>query len=353
MNYDKYILVDYNNIQNINIDIIDEKTKMIIIIGENQKIVPIDLIQKTQAYGNAIEWLKIKNNGNKSLLDFFIACFLGYFISNQGNKEFIIFSKNKDYDPLIEYLQNNNINVKRIEGFKQNNKKNSFIRKTLDYISSFWRKFSVTWKICFSAIVIAVIVGIIVVFRLSSALVLVAVYDKPITDKNILNRIVTRISQENVKVTVTPDNIVRVADDATARRMRVILIHENLIPSGIAPWQVFDKERWTITDMERNINFQRAQEKMIADHIRAIEGIDNIELSVMWSKVELFVSEQKPASASVLIFPTPGSDISQNRKKIEDIHKIIKLFIEGIKDENIVITDQSGLVLNDFDGVIE
>jgi flagellar M-ring protein FliF len=56
-----------------------------------------------------------------------------------------------------------------------------------------------------------------------------------------LNRIVTRLNQKDVKVKVTPDNIVWVVNDATARRMRVILIRENLIPFG-EPLHKFDKE---------------------------------------------------------------------------------------------------------------
>jgi hypothetical protein len=121
MEYSKYILVDYENVQDINIDIIGENIKMLIIVGENQNKIPIDLILKTQPYGNAIEWLQIKSNGKKNALDFFIVYFLGCYISVQDNKEFIIYSKDTGYDPLIEYLKTKDINVKRIVSFKQLN----------------------------------------------------------------------------------------------------------------------------------------------------------------------------------------------------------------------------------------
>ena len=124
MDYDKYILVDYENVQDINIDIIDKNIKMLIILGENQNKIPIDLIQKTQPFGNSIEWLQIKSNGKKNALDFFIVYFLGYYISTQANKEYIIYSKDTGYEPLIEYLKARNINVKRIVSFKQISKNN-------------------------------------------------------------------------------------------------------------------------------------------------------------------------------------------------------------------------------------
>jgi hypothetical protein len=52
-------------------------------------------------------------------LDFFITYFLGYYVGTQNNKEYIIYSKDTGYDPLIEYLKSRNINVKRIVSFKQ------------------------------------------------------------------------------------------------------------------------------------------------------------------------------------------------------------------------------------------
>jgi flagellar M-ring protein FliF len=225
---------------------------------------------------------------------------------------------------------------------------NELFKKIISKATALWASWSSQQRIIIAVVAVVIIGGVIVLFRVSATPVLSAVYDRPITDENMLNRIVTRLNQEDVNVTVTPDNIVRVADDATARRMRVILIRENLLPSGIDPWQVFDKERWTITDMERNVNFQRAHERMIADHIRAIEGVDNVELRVVWPKKELFTSEQKPASVSVTLQPTPGSDIAQNRQKIEGIQKILQFAIEGLESDYIAITDHTGMILNDF-----
>jgi flagellar M-ring protein FliF len=65
----------------------------------------------------------------------------------------------------------------------------------------------------------------------------------------------------------------------------------------------------------------------------------------------LFRSDQNPVTASVIITPKPGSDIVQNRKKIEGIQKLLKFAIEGLSDDNIVITDHNGVVLNDFSGM--
>ena len=228
---------------------------------------------------------------------------------------------------------------------------NEFLKKMITWMDELWSKWSMVQRVIFVAIVIALAAGVIALFRVSSTPTLVPVIDAPIRDEAALDRIVLRLNQEEVKVTVGANNLVQVADEATARRMRAILIREDLIPSGIDPWAIFDRERWTITDYERDVNFRRAQTQMITDHIKAIDDVDDTNVTIVWPERELFRSDQNPVTASVIIIPRPGSDISENRKKIEGVQKILKFAVEGLIDDNIVITDQSGIVLNDFSGM--
>jgi flagellar M-ring protein FliF len=180
---------------------------------------------------------------------------------------------------------------------------------------------------------------------------MVPVIDAPIRDEAALDRIVTRLNEEGVKTQVTAAGVVQVPDERTARRMRAVLIREDLIPSGTDPWAIFDRERWTITDFERNVNLRRAITQMVTDHIKAVDDVDDANVTIVSPERELFRSDQNPVTASVIITPKPGSDIVQNRKKIEGIQKILKFAVEGLIDDNIVITDQAGLILNDFTGM--
>ncbi|MCL1958831.1 MAG: flagellar M-ring protein FliF, partial [Spirochaetes bacterium] len=228
---------------------------------------------------------------------------------------------------------------------------NEFFKKIISKATAIWANWSFVQRIIIAVVAVVVIGGIIALFRVSATPVLSPVYSRAITDDGLLDRIVARIEQENVQVTVTPDNIVRVADEKTAQRMRVILMTEDLLPSKINPWEIFDQERWTTTDFERNVRFQRAQEKEIEIHLKAFEGVDNVKLNIVWPKKELFLADQNPVSAGVTIIPTPGSNIIQDRKKIEGMQKLLKAMIEGLKDDNIVITDNYGNQLNDFEGL--
>jgi flagellar M-ring protein FliF len=231
---------------------------------------------------------------------------------------------------------------------------NEWIKKIAEQIKNLWGKWSLVQRIILIGVAVAVIGGLAALFSVSSAPTMVPVIDAPIRDEAALDRIVTRINEEGVKTQVSAAGIVQVPDEKTARQIRAILIREDLIPSGTDPWALFDRERWTTTDFERNVNLQRAIRQMITDHIKAVDDVDDANVTLVIPERALFRSEQNPTTASVIITPKPGSDIAdpaRNRKKIEGIQKILKFAVEGLKDENIVITDQTGTILNDFTGM--
>jgi len=228
---------------------------------------------------------------------------------------------------------------------------NDFLKKMWANITNLWGKWSLVQKAVLVGIVVAAIAGIVALLSVSSAPNLVPVIDAPIRDEAALDRIRLRINQEGIKTYISPAGLVQVTDETTARRMRGILIREDLIPTGIDPWAIFDRERWTTTDFERNVNLQRAIRQMITDHIKAIDDVDDANVTIVFPERELFASQQNPVTASVIITPKPGSDITTDRKKVEGIQKLLKFAVEGLKDENIVITDQRGNILNDFAGL--
>ncbi len=114
--FEEYLYIDYENVQDVQINIIQKTTKVMIIVGDDQAKVPIELVQKTQPFGDAVEWVRVQGKG-RNALDFFIAFFLGRDVTTDSKKTFIIYSKDTGYDPLITHLRKNGIRAKRIVSF--------------------------------------------------------------------------------------------------------------------------------------------------------------------------------------------------------------------------------------------
>jgi flagellar M-ring protein FliF len=225
---------------------------------------------------------------------------------------------------------------------------NEWLGKMLERLKTVWQKWTLVQRIILFAIVGGVGTGLVLLATVSATPSMVPLLHRPITNEQDMTRISQRLEKEGVSFQVGADQRLLVADTKTAQRVRAILAREDLIPKGTDPWQIFDMERWTITDFERNVNLRRAITGNLEEHIKALDEVDAASVTIVVPQDKLFATEQNPVTASIIITPRPGSDILENRKKIEGIVKLVQFAVEGLKADNITITDQRGLVLNDF-----
>jgi flagellar M-ring protein FliF len=226
---------------------------------------------------------------------------------------------------------------------------NEWLKRIVEQLKTLWQKINVTQRILIFSIAGVAIFAVILLFVFSGAPSKPPLFRQAIKDENQLVRITNRLDQENVEYSVE-NNIIYMRDEKTAMRMRSILVREDLIPKNIDPWAIFDVERWTITDFERDVNLQRAIEEKLRQHILALEDIDAVSLTLSIPKQATFKEDQEPKMVSAVITPKPGSDILTNRKKIEGIEKLILFAVSGLEKKNIAIIEQAtGEHVNDFD----
>ncbi|MEI8094059.1 MAG: flagellar basal-body MS-ring/collar protein FliF [Spirochaetales bacterium] len=228
---------------------------------------------------------------------------------------------------------------------------NDFIKRLTEQIKTLWGKWSLVQKLTLIGIVVAALAGLVLVTTMSAQPSRVALIGQVIKDTNAVAAITARLDQEGIAYTLPDDGRIYVNDAKTKTRANAILFREGLIPTSVDPFAIFDVERWTITDFERDINKQRAMTQALEQHIGSLDDVDAVNVMLVMPTDSLFKEDQKATTASVRITPRPGSDIATNRKKIEGIVKLITFAIPGLKAENVTVTDQSGIVLNDFAGM--
>jgi len=228
---------------------------------------------------------------------------------------------------------------------------NEWLKKILNQFKELWEKWSSAQKIIFFAVIGGALLAIVLLFSFNTTPSMVPLLSSRIADEDLLSKISLRLDKENVEHTITADGLILVDDKKTAQRMVSILIREDLIPPETSPWDVFKMDRWTLTDFERNVQLQEAIRKSLVMHIEALNDVDSAEVSLVLPEDALFMEDQNPVTASIIITPRPGSDITENRNKIEGIVKLVKYAVEGLQDDNIVITDHNGNQLNDFAGL--
>jgi hypothetical protein len=109
----KLLLVDFENVQQVDLARLDDSFQIIIFVGAAQKSIPIELVTHAQKLGSRIEWHRVDANGSNAL-DFFIACQLGRVLERASQLQCIVLSKDKGFDPLLRHLNKTGLQCKRL-----------------------------------------------------------------------------------------------------------------------------------------------------------------------------------------------------------------------------------------------
>ncbi len=107
------LLVDFENVQQVDLAQLDEHFNVIIFVGLVQKSIPIDLVVSAQKLGDRVEWQRVEGNGSNAL-DFYIACHLGRILEKSPGLNCVVLSKDKGFDPLLRHLNKTGLKCSRI-----------------------------------------------------------------------------------------------------------------------------------------------------------------------------------------------------------------------------------------------
>ncbi len=109
----KLLLVDFENVQQIDLARLDNSFQIRIFVGASQRSIPIKLVTDAQKLGSRVQWMQIDANG-RNALDFFIAYQLGRIAEQGSEAECVVLTQDKGFDPLIRHLNKNGLRCRRI-----------------------------------------------------------------------------------------------------------------------------------------------------------------------------------------------------------------------------------------------
>ncbi len=211
-----------------------------------------------------------------------------------------------------------------------------------------WSRWKPLQKAIAAGIIVVVIIAVFFLVRGSSKSADVRLFNSAISDQDVLDSISFRLDEANVKYHVQ-DGIIYVSDDKIARKWRPQLVTEGLVPNNLNAYSVFGETDWTRNDFDDEVKWLQAMETRLRDNLRQIDGILDATVNLNFPKESLYASNQKPVTASVTI-KTAGT---LERKAVQGINSLCLKSVEGLLQENLVILDGNGTVLNDFEGMAE
>ncbi|MCQ2573969.1 MAG: flagellar M-ring protein FliF [Treponema sp.] len=230
---------------------------------------------------------------------------------------------------------------------------NEWLKKVTGKIKELWSKWKPVQKVILFGIIAVIIVAIVLTARVSSKPSTVRVFKSPVADDASRYAISNRLDQENIAAEFDDNGYINVADERTARQIRDLLIGEKLLPSNIDPWEGYFDRSWSTTDEDQNEKKKVIIQKQLKQHLESYPDITMADVVLVIPKREIFAADQQPTSASIILRTTASSTLTTEKKRIKGIQEIVLSAVEGLRAENLIITDIDSNVLNDFEAMAD
>ncbi len=213
---------------------------------------------------------------------------------------------------------------------------NEWFKKTFGTIKEKWSKWKPVQKLILVGIVVLLVAGIVIMVSVSSRKTSVRLFNAPVESGQQAS-IISRLERDGIKADIDSDGYITVENDAVAKKYRSRLVAEGFEPTQVDPYSLFDTQKWSRTSFDDDVNWKRAQEASLAQHLEQLDGIREANVMLSLPKAATFKNAQNPTTASVVIYPRAGSDVLEGKKSVKGIMHLIMRSIEGLKEEDITI----------------
>jgi len=155
--------------------------------------------------------------------------------------------------------------------------------------------------------------------------------------------VLERIREEKIPYRITDSGRTIQVPREWVYELRMRLASQGLPQSAGIGFEVFDDTQLGMTEFVQNVNYQRALQGELARTINRIEAIESARVHLVMAEKSLFVEDEKPASASVVIALRPGRNLGQ--AQIQGIVHLVSSSIAGLEPERVTVLDNRGKLL--------
>ncbi len=224
-----------------------------------------------------------------------------------------------------------------------------FLQKYWGQLQNIFRKLDNRQKIILGVVAVVVIGAIVAVASMSSKEGKVVLYKgMEATD---FAAVTGKLKELDYSFSTSGTSAIFVAPEKKDEIL-MVLAQEDLIPKGIAGWELFDLDKWSETQFEKEVKKQRAMTGALSRTLSTLSSVESAEVNIAFPEDGLFEDNLIPVTAAVLLRYKPGVE-SLTRKEIKGIETLVSRSIPGLKRENVSIAGPDGNILNDFDDDIE
>ncbi|WP_168013439.1 flagellar basal-body MS-ring/collar protein FliF [Halomonas salinarum] len=126
--------------------------------------------------------------------------------------------------------------------------------------------------------------------------------------------------------------------------LRLQLAEQGLPQGGNVGFEIMDNQAFGISQFAEQVNFQRGLEGELASSMEALGPVSKARIHLAMAKPSVFVREEQPAKASVVLTLQPGRVLGEGQ--ITAIMHMVSSSVPDLATENVTVVDQDGRLLS-------
>ncbi|MGY1639874.1 flagellar basal-body MS-ring/collar protein FliF [Geodermatophilus sp. SYSU D00703] len=126
--------------------------------------------------------------------------------------------------------------------------------------------------------------------------------------------------------------------------LRLSMSGKGLPAGNDTGYALLEEQGITTSEFQQQVSYQRALEGELAKTLEALDGVRTAVVHVALPEDEVFVSDEKEPTASVLLDLAPGTEIAG--EQIQAVTNLVSSSIEGMEPDQVTVADSSGAVLS-------
>ncbi|HLP60310.1 MAG TPA: flagellar basal-body MS-ring/collar protein FliF [Candidatus Deferrimicrobium sp.] len=209
-------------------------------------------------------------------------------------------------------------------------------------VKNFIDRFTPSQRIFLVTVIVLTIIVIILIINAATTFNYGVLFSN-LTSKD-SGLILEQLKSKKVPYKIVGDgSVIKVPEDRIPE-LRIELAAGGLPEGGCVGFEIFDKSSLSTTDFVQNINYIRAVEGELARSISQLREVSSAKVHITMPKRSVFIEDQEPAKASIILKMRPGAQFSGNI--VPAILHLTAQSVEGLRPENIAVVDVAGNLLS-------
>jgi flagellar M-ring protein FliF len=125
---------------------------------------------------------------------------------------------------------------------------------------------------------------------------------------------------------------------------RLALAAAGLPKTGRIGFELFDKSNFGATEFVEHINYKRALEGELERSVMSLAEVEQARVHLTLPKESVFLDQQEPAKASVMVKLRPGAQISA--QNVLAVTNLVASAVEGLTPDSVSVVDMDGTLLS-------